>query len=146
MSTTTDITVDPSTSPVAPSSAPAGDFTSSSFWTSPSSYITIATYLLPILTGVFHRDFSQYAQAIAQLAPLVATAVLLVMRGLHKRTVITANASLALQRTQHAFDNALSSAADNSQIAARIATMQAQVDAFLAPATPRARRTPAAKA
>ena len=132
MSTPTDITVNPSTSPVTPSPAPAGDFTSSSFWTSPSSYITIATYLLPILTGIFHKDFSQYAQAVSQLAPVIATAVLLIMRGLHKRTVITSNTTLALQRTQHAFENALSSAADNNQIAARIATLEVQVDTFLA--------------
>ena len=132
MSTPTDITVNPSTSPVTPSPAPAGDFTSSSFWTSPSSYITIATYLLPILTGIFHKDFSQYAQAVSQLAPLVATAVLLIMRGLHKDTVVTSNMTLALQRTQHAFDNALSSAADNNHTAARIATLQVQVDTLLA--------------
>lgn len=132
MSTSTDVTVNPSTSPVTPSPTPAGDFTSSSFWTSPSSYITIATYLLPILTGVFHKDFNQYAQAVAELAPLVATAVLLIMRGLHKRTVITSNMTLALQRTQYAFDNALSSAADNNQLAARIVTLQTEVDTIIA--------------
>lgn len=132
MSTPTSTPVNPSTSPVTPSPAPAGDFTSSSFWTSPSSYITIATYLLPILTGIFHKDFSKYAQAVAELAPLVATAVLLIMRGLHKRTVIMSNTTLALQRTQFAFDNELSSAADNNHIAARIATLQVQVDTLLA--------------
>ena len=132
MSTPTSTPVNPSTSPVTPSPAPAGDFTSSSFWTSPSSYITIATYLLPILTGIFHKDFSQYAQAVSQLAPLVATAVLLIMRGLHKNTVVTSNMELTLQRTHFSFDNALSSDADNNHIAARIATLQVQVDTLLA--------------
>lgn len=82
------------------------DPTSSAFWTSPSSYITVATYVLPILSTILHKDFSQYAQAISQLAPLVATAVLLVMRGQHKKAVIAANAAVQVAKVHAVADAA----------------------------------------
>lgn len=92
---------DPGTSPVVPAPAPPGDFGTSSVWTSPSTYITAISYLLPILSTIFHKDFTQYAQAISQAAPIVATAILLVARNLHKREVIRANAQLAVERLGH---------------------------------------------
>ena len=110
---------DPGTSPVMPAPTPVGDFGSSAFWTSPSSYITIATFLLPVLATVFHKDFTQYAQAISQLAPLVATAVLLVMRGSHKRAVLVANTQLAIVRLQQ-----------QPPADASVLNLQAQVDAM----------------
>ena len=102
------------TSPDTEITTPAGDPTppvettpdptSSAFWTSPSSYLTLSTYLLPVLSLLFHKDFSQYAQAISQLAPLVATAVLLIMRGQHKKAVIAANAQVQVAQVQAVAD------------------------------------------
>lgn len=98
--TSPDVETDPTTatSDPMPPVTTTPDPTSSAFWTSPSSYVTVATYLLPILSTLFHKDFSSYAQAISQLAPLVATAVLLVMRGQHKKAVIAANAAVQVAK------------------------------------------------
>lgn len=91
----------PTDTPSVPATEPPGDFTTGSFWASPSTWITITTYLLPILTAVFHRDFSAQAKAIAQIAPMIATGVLLLARNLHKREVIRANLHLASLRLEH---------------------------------------------
>ncbi len=84
--------------PVNPPANPPGDFAVNSIWTSPSLYLTLATYLLPLLTMIFHRDVSAVVQAIAQAAPGIATVALLIARVLHKNTIIKANAGLAAER------------------------------------------------
>lgn len=84
--------------PVATPTAPPGDFTTGAFWESPSTYLALSSYLLPLLSLIFHKDFSVAAKAISEFAPIFATGVLMLMRNLHKREVIKANAQLALQR------------------------------------------------
>jgi hypothetical protein len=85
-------------SPVHPAPEPPGDFATSAFWTSPSSWLTITSYLLPILNLLFGRDVSEVAQAAANLGPIVATAVLLYSRARAKEVVTRANLELAKLR------------------------------------------------
>lgn len=72
-----------------------GYVTVSPIWTSPSTYIAISSYILPVLALVFHRDFSAQAKVLVDAAPGVATVVLLIMRQLHRTAVIKANVRLA---------------------------------------------------
>ena len=90
---------DPSTQPISPAPDPIGDFTKPSFWRSPSSYLLIASHLIPIFVVLFPTyDFSAIDKGISLLAPILAYAATLVMRGLHTNTLIRANAALAMQR------------------------------------------------
>lgn len=87
-----------SDSPNAPAPNPPGDFTTSTFFTSPSTYLTLVTYLLPLLNLIFGEDVSAPAEAVANAAPIIATAVLLVMRNRAKVVVTEANLELAKGR------------------------------------------------
>lgn len=106
--TSTAVVPDPSVTP-KPNETPTstGDFTTGSFWQSPSTWVALASYLLPIASTVFHKDLSSYAQAIAEIGPVLATAVLLAARSLHKREVVRQNAHLAQQRASIAHERQL---------------------------------------
>lgn len=78
---------------LAPEDIPA--FKTSTFWTSPSTYLTLVTYLLPLLNIAFGRDVSALAEAVANMAPIVATGILLVMRNIAQGRVTQANLELS---------------------------------------------------
>lgn len=79
-----------------PAPAPdPGAFTASSFFTSPSTYLTLVTYLLPILNMVFGQDVSETAQAFANASPIIATGILLVARNRQQIARVHANTTLA---------------------------------------------------
>lgn len=101
-----DTAPNPATSDPTPPITTVPDPTSSAFWTSPSSYITLSTVILPIITMIWHKDTSAAAKAIAEAAPLLAAVALLVMRGLHKRAVIAANATVQTEKVRAAADAA----------------------------------------
>lgn len=85
----------PAAPPVTPPAPDPGAFTANSFFTSPSTYLTLVTYLLPILNMVFGQDVSEVAQAFANAAPVVATGILLVARNRQQISRVQANTVLA---------------------------------------------------
>lgn len=78
-----------------PPPADPNAFTANSFFTSPSTYLTLITYLLPILNMVFGQDVSEVAQAFANAAPIIATGILLVARNRQQIALVQANTVLA---------------------------------------------------
>lgn len=89
---------DSTTSPAAPAPIPPGDFTNSSVWTSPSTYLTLSTYLLPLFTLIFKDNANAVVNAVVGIAPIVATLVLVIQRNQNHRNVQQLNAQLTVQR------------------------------------------------
>lgn len=69
-------------------------FQITSVWQSPSTYITLATYIIPDINLAVGRDVGDLVLALANLAPLVATAILLVGRVIAHNRVTAANLRL----------------------------------------------------
>jgi hypothetical protein len=84
-----------------PSPDPLAPYDLASFWENPTSYITIATYILPIIAIVFHRNVDEAMQAVAAFAPIAATVAYLIVSLLHRNAVVTAASQLALERLYH---------------------------------------------
>jgi hypothetical protein len=53
-------------------------------------WVTVVTLLLPVLTLIFHKDFSNQVEAIATVAAAIATAAYSVSRALAKSALVKA--------------------------------------------------------
>ena len=93
-------TSDPSVQPLTPPSDPPGDFTSTPIWQSPSTWLTLSTYLLPLFTLIFKDNAPAVVEAVVAIGPLLATVILVIQRNANHRQLVQANANLAQSRMQ----------------------------------------------
>lgn len=59
-------------------------------------YVTLAGFVLPLCTFIWHRDFSGYVQTVAQAAAAIASVAYIISRAVVKRAHVEAGVGVAL--------------------------------------------------